>query len=492
MDLAAQTKVRKQIRAFAVAWLGITVLMGACTFVAIYMAYGYVSENSASNIAIPAPTTGAQMALLPTFTPFPTRGAVVVPTQAPPTPIPLEGQGGGAAAAEATEEAQDSEPTEEAEPTIAPTILPVDNRRFNVGIQVQKSPDGKDDIWFDLVSDKLHMNWVKIQVRWENHEVEEGEYNFEEYEWVTLTNAIEAAAERDIKVMLSVVTAPEWAREPGIDTSRHGPPADPEDYANFLEVLLERYEGKVHAIEVWNEMNLDREWTSINGLRAENYVALLRVAYERIKNIDPGIIVISGALSPTGLSDYVRAVDDFAYMDEMIAAGMLNYADCVGAHHNGLNVSPEYTWNTLPNDPSATFRGPWDTPHHSWSFRSTLASYADKIRLAGEDHKLCVTEFGWPSAEGMSGYPDGFEFARDNTLDEQEEWTIIALDWMKEEDIVWLAWLWNLNYGPQAGWDPNNDNVPWSIIGPDWQFRPVFDAMAEWQEENGERLNPEA
>lgn len=491
--MAAQSKVRKQIRAFVVAWLGITLLMGACTFVAIYMAYGFVSDSVASNVAILAPTTSAQqVALLPSFTPFPTRGAVIVPTQAPPTPVPLQSGDSQAALQNDGQGGEEEEPTEPPEPTIAPTFLPVDNRRFNVGIQVQKSPDGKDDIWFDLVSDKLHMNWVKLQVRWEDYAPEEGDYDFEAYEWVTLNNAVEAAAERDIKVMISVVTAPEWAREPGIDTSRHGPPADNEDYADFVAAVLERFPGKIHAVEVWNEMNLDREWTSAKGLSAANYVALLRTAYQRIKEVDPGIIVISGALSPTGLSDYVRAIDDFDYMDQMIEAGMLNYADCVGAHHNGLNVSPQYTWDNLPNDASATFRGPWETPHHSWSFRSTLATYANKIRLADGDQKLCVTEFGWPSSEGMSGYPSGFEFARDNTLKEQEEWTIQALEFMKEEDIVWLAWLWNLNYGPQAGWDPNNDNVPWSIIGPDWQFRPVFDAMAEWQEENGERLNPEA
>ena len=30
---------------------------------------------------------------------------------------------------------------------------------------------------------------------------------------------------------------------------------------------------------------------------------------------------------------------------------------------------------------------------------------------------------------------------------------------MEESEVVWLAWIWNLNYGVQAGFDTNNDNV---------------------------------
>jgi hypothetical protein len=52
---------------------------------------------------------------------------------------------------------------------------------------------------------------------------------------------------------------------------------------------------------------------------------------------------------------------------------------------------------------------------------------------------------------------------------------------MEEWGFVKLAFIWNFNYGPQAGWDTNNDNVPYSFIGPDWQFRPVYDAVIEWQ-----------
>src|SRR5690606_29364964 len=139
------------------------------------------------------------------------------------------------------------------------------------------------------------LRWYKQQVRWEDVEPEKGEFN-----WAALDLSLPLASEYGLKVMLSIVTAPEWAREQGVNTAQHGPPANPQDYANFVTALLERYPGMVHAIEVWNEQNLDREWTSLRGLSAASYVELLRVAAQAIKNADPGIIVISGALSPTG------------------------------------------------------------------------------------------------------------------------------------------------------------------------------------------------
>ena len=411
------------------------------------------AANSArSNVALPAATNpgASRVVVVPTNTPFPTRQ---------PTSIP------------ATEEVVDVEP---AAATAEPTRLPVDVDEFEVGTQVQVSFDLMD-AWMDVASNQLGVDWVKQQIRWEDIEPAQGEYD-----WGPVDVYLESAASHGTKVLISVVTAPDWAREPGISLERHGPPADPATYAGFVRAILERHPGKVHAVEVWNEMNLDREWTSMRGLNAANYVALLRETYEAIKEVDPGVIVVSGALSPTGFDDGVTARDDAAYMDSLIAAGMLNYTDCVGAHHNGYNVSPDYTYDAVPNDPSASFRGPFDNPHRSWSFRSTLQSYALKIENAGGDQKLCVTEFGWPSTEDLSGSPEGFGFADDNTLEEQAEFTVAALNNMEDWGFVRLAFIWNLNYGAQAGWDPSNDNVPYSLIGPDTTFRPAFDAVKEW------------
>ena len=463
--MTAASTVRRQIRGFVIIWIVITFVMGLSTFLAIYFTYSPAARAAGTSNALPLNTDGggdeeaAALIVLPSIPPAPTfTSSPAAPTDVSPI-----------AAAEIT----DTPP-----PSPTPTRRPVDDRRYQVGIQVQHSldfnPKNQDDL-FSSVADDLGLGWVKQQVRWELMEPTAGEID-----WSVLDFVLSSAEKFGIKLMLSIVTAPDWAREEGVELGRHGPPADPQTYAHFVARILDRYPGRIHAIEVWNEQNIDREWTSIGGLRAANYVALLRRAYETVKDIDPGVIVISGALSPTGLNDGVRAYNDFIYMEQLIAAGMLDWADCVGAHHNGYNVGPDYRYHEIPNDPTAVFRGPFDNEHHSWSFRSTLEGYASRI---GPDARLCVTEFGWPSSQDLEGFPAGFEFAQDNTLTEQAQWTAKAMGNMEAWGFVWLAFIWNFNYGPQAGYAADNDNVPYSLIGPGFTFRPAYDAIRAWQQD---------
>jgi len=279
------------------------------------------------------------------------------------------------------------------------------------------------------------------------------------------------------------VGAPAWTRADGTE---NGPPDDYQAYADFLNRLLTRYDGQVHAIEVWNEQNLVREWTTANGLRPQDYVEFLRVAYETIKAHDPGIIVISGALSPTGPGDWVRWADDFEYLDQALAAGMLNYADCVGAHHNGYNVPPNVLvedTNSLPEAQTAVFRGPFnnqytgDQVNHLWTFKSTIDGYIQRIQAVDPNKKLCVTEFGWASSEGYSEIPPGFEFAQDNTLQEQADYIVQAYQQMYNSNAVWLTFLFNFDFG-NKGNGPTDDPVPYSIVDTNGVPRPAYGAVA--------------
>lgn len=455
---------QRQIRGFVVAWLGLTLLMGALTFIGIYYATGLVNNGDSNN------GSNVSAAVVPNLN---QADNIIAEQSNDPQDDP----------AAQIAPVQDSEPVLKQDATPIPTItpLPADDDTFQVGIQVQPNADPSVyQIWMGEVRDKLKLNWIKQQVRWEDVEPQPGQY-----EWAELDVTMEQAKANDIKVMLSVVTAPDWAREQGNQRLNEvGPPGNPQDYANFLLTMLYRYPGQIHAIEIWNEMNIDREWASIYGLSAQKYVEMLTVAYNTVKSVDPGVIVISGALSPTGWNDGVSAYDDFVYMEMLIQAGMLNTVDCVGAHHNGYNIGPGVPYNQVPNDPTASFRGPFNNPHHSWSFYSTLQGYAQRIQQAGSDAKLCITEFGWASTEDLQGYPVGFEFANDNTLAEQAQFFDEAISLMDQWGFVWLAFVWNLNYGPQAGWDATNDNVPYSLLRPEWQNAPAYEKIAAYDFRN--------
>lgn len=331
------------------------------------------------------------------------------------------------------------------------------------------------------VKGHLGLNWVKQQVRWDHFSAEPGMMDWSGYDAM-----VDAAAEQGLNVMLSVVGAPEWSYVYRDSNPQASPPDDFELYVSFLTEMVDRYKGRIHAIEVWNEQNLDREWDTAEGVNAARYVELLRMAYQAIKSHDPNIVVISGALSPTGAiftdpenADRYTVVDDFLFFQQMIDAGLLSYVDCVGAHHNGINMPPNVAWDEGYNDPNATYRGPFDSPNHSWSFKSTLWGYHDMIVAAGFSTPLCITEFGWATAEGFEGTPPQFEFADDNTLAEQSEWDMLAFKLMREWGFVHLAFLWNLDYSYKGGLGPTDPNAPYSILDMEGAPRQAFTAIGE-------------
>jgi len=432
-------------------------------FVALFLAL-LAALAACGGEAAPEPPPPAQpdVALLPT----PTLAPELAPATLPPPVISTEGED---AAAEAPAPAAAESEAE----TAVDLSLPWSSDTFGYGVQIHGNATVGDPAdTMQAVRNQLGLDWVKVQVQWwlvrPAPDMEQ---------WFFYDGVVEQAHLNGLRLMLSVVGAPEWTRAAG---GENGPPDDYNQFAAFLQELLTRYDGKVDAIEVWNEQNLDREWATANGVSPEDYVRFLQLAYETIKAHDPNIIVISGALSPTGPGDWVRWADDFEWLDRGLAAGMLNYADCVGAHHNGYNIPPDVTADAAPSHPkaqTAVFRGPFDNPHHSWSFKTTLDTYAQKVQAIDPSMKLCVTEFGWASSEGYDVYPTGFEFAQDNSLEEQAAYIAQAFQQMYASGDVWLTFLFNFDFG-NRGSGPTDDPVPYSIIDVNGIPRPAFSALA--------------
>jgi hypothetical protein len=393
---------------------------------------------------------------------------IVEPTLPPPAVVSSD---------PVTEPSQDvSEPDQPAEPVVEP-LEPWPAGAFGYGAQ-SHAVVGDPKFAMDVTSNQLGMDWVKVQLEWPLVQPD-----LETFQWFFYDGVVDEAAAHGLRLMFSVVGAPSWTRAAG---NENGPPDDYAHYTAFLSELLNRYPGKIHAIEVWNEQNLDREWATADGLSPAAYVQFLSQANETIKGIDPSVVVISGALAPTGIHDGVTSYDDFIYMDEAIAAGLLDHADCVGAHHNGYNIGPDVPYDQTGSDPNAAtaiFRGPFDNPHHSWSFKTTIDTYAEKVQAVDPNKKLCVTEFGWASSEGYDTYPAGFEFAQDNTLDEQAQFIVQAFQQMNDSDDVWLAFLFNYDFGNKSG-GPTDDPVVYSIVDVNGIPRPAFGAVGEMPKSN--------
>ena len=344
---------------------------------------------------------------------------------------------------------------------------------FGYGLQAHLIGTNIEEIV--IATRDLGFDWLKQQVRWKNTEQQVGNYG-----WRELDLIIDRTTYSDINVMFSVVAAPDWAREPGFEPAVIGPPARDQDLANFLGALADRYCGtSLRAIEVWNEQNLHYEWGNL-PLIAQDYVDLLAASSAAIRSACPSMQIISGALTPAGNNGILQsrggiaAVDDFTYLEEMLKAGVADHVDAIGAHPSGYNVPPQVVWEEACQaivQFGNSFNGACDTPHHSWSFRSTLEGYQALLQSHGVNLPIWPTEFGW-AAGGR--YDDNYGYADDNTFEEQAQWTVEAYAMMKNWGWVAPPILWNLNFRVIAD---RTERAQWGIVNSDWSPLPVYDAL---------------
>jgi len=424
------------------------------------------SRNSA--VAVPrgtVPILVATLTPIPTATPLPTNTPVPVPTATPttePTPTPEKKPSKIAEVPTNTEGKTEPPAPKPVKPSSAPPPGP---SRGNIpfGYGIQTDPRGSTAANVGHLK-TLGFNWVKFQMPWKDVENARGNFN-----WDMWDQLIGAYNGNGIQVMLSIPKAPEWARPAGDDRGVEGPPADPVTYATFVGQVANRYRGKVQAIEVWNEQNLWYEAGGKGRINAASYVQLLQAAYTGIKQANSDMIVISGALTPAGnVGDL--AMDDIQYLTQMYANGAKGYFDVLGAHPSGFNCPATANWQTVTAQEAGADPGfgTFSNRHHSWCFLGTMEGYRNVMIANGDGAKsISPTEFGW----AVTGNPQpGYEYARDNTPEEQAKWIVDAYQWGKGAGWVGPMFLWNLDYGVTAA---NTELANFGIIG-----KPAYNALA--------------
>jgi LysM repeat protein len=272
------------------------------------------------------------------------------------------------------------------------------------------------------------MTWIKTQVRYNQGDPASIAQPF-----------IDSANERGFKVLLSVIgDKGQLAANP---TQYY------QDFATFLgDVAALNPDG----IEVWNEMNIDREWPS-GLISGQQYTQMLSAAYQSIKSRNPNVLVISGAPAPTGFFGgcTTAGCDDNFFIRDMANAGAAQFMDCVGIHYNEGIVPP--TQNS--GDP----RG--NSSHYSRYYNGMVSLYSSTF----PNKPLCFTEIGYLSADGYDPLPSGFTWAADTTVQQQAQWLADAARLAQNSGRVRLFIVWNVD-ATQYGEDPQ---AGYAIVRPD-------------------------
>lgn len=248
-------------------------------------------------------------------------------------------------------------------PTSKPIIpAPIGNvGNFELGGQAAGMPAG--------TMQYAGMTWVKKQHKWGPGDTPD-----------SVAGLISEAHANGLKILLSI---PGQLNPSSIDFQA---------YTDFLGGVAALGPD---AIEVWNEMNIDREWPA-GQIDPASYVNnMLKPAYQKIKAANPNVMVITGAPAPTGYFGGCSGAgcNDDQYVAGMMAAGAGGASDCIGVHYNeGL----------MP--PSATSGDPRGSGgHYTRYFQGMINAYTGAGAGA-----LCFTELGYLSGEEWGSLPGGF------------------------------------------------------------------------------------
>jgi hypothetical protein len=89
---------------------------------------------------------------------------------------------------------------------------------------------------------------------------------------------------------------------------------------------------------------------------------------------------------------------------------------------------------------------------------------------------LWVTEFGWPSIDGLGSVDTtGWEYARDVTEAQQAAYTVRGFHMGRAMESTGPMILWNLNIA--TIWGEGRPESAYSLLRPDGSYRPAYIAL---------------
>ncbi len=301
-------------------------------------------------------------------------------------------------------------------------------------------------LWWDTDHVGKHLDWVELMsyshvkqtFAWRDLEAEPGRWD-----WTQADRIMREIEDSRLRLILRLGSVPGWARQAQHRDAHDAPAADPAHWRAYCAAVAGRYRGKVAAYQIWNEPNLSREW---GGQRPDPaaYVALLAACSEEIRAADPGAVLISAGLAPTGNYDDLALPDDI-FLDHMYRNDFQKYIDAVGAHAPGF-AAPEIG----PDDEAALQR--WFTFRRIEDLRKIMLMHGDEAR------QMAVMEFGYTTEQ----------------IDPAYEW--FAVSEAEQADLLqrayeyaianWRPWvgLMVLIYLPDPSWGPENEEFWWSIV----------------------------
>jgi hypothetical protein len=298
------------------------------------------------------------------------------------------------------------------------------------------------------------ITWMKQQFSWEEIEPAKGQF-----QWTKYDRIVDLAEQYGLQVIARLDRPPAWTRGEAEAAFATRPPDDLADYGDFVYAFVQRYQGQVRYVQIWNEPNLSAEW-GFQRVDAVAYTRLLEVAYRRAKEADPEVVVLSGPLAITLEDASMRGNhNDLVFLEEMYQAGAGAYFDILSANAFGLDRPPE----DAP-DPAVL------------NFRRVELQRAIMERYDDGDKAVWINEYGWNAAP--ASFPEELLTWKRVTAAQQAEYTVRGIAWARAH-WPWLGVV-NIWYFRQVGdVPPDRAAYYFALVDPEFRPQPVYYAVQE-------------
>jgi hypothetical protein len=310
------------------------------------------------------------------------------------------------------------------------------------------------------MAQEAHLGWVKQQFAWQEIEpVQKGEY-FDERarrsSWEKYDLIVDLCEEYGLQIVARLDRPPDWTRQD--NTYKERPPDNFDDYGDFVYAFVDRYRGRIRYIQIWNEPNIFPEWGN-QPVDPEQYAALLRVAYQRAKQADPNVYVLSAPLAITLGQQHPEpgkwiSMNEIDYLDEMYKAGAKEYFDILSANAFGLGSPPEE-----PAQPRVL------------NFQRVLFLRDVMERYGDADKPVWFDEYGWNASPA--------DFTEEQLIwqrvseEEQAQYTLGGIEYAQEH-WPW-AGVFNIWYFRQVGnISPDRSDYYFRMVDVDFTPRLVY------------------
>lgn len=310
-------------------------------------------------------------------------------------------------------------------------------------------------------------HWLRQEFPWYDLEIS-GKGNFEDCRfppchsaWDKYDQIVNLADEYNLEIIARLSSPPDWSRAAGSTLGAFAPPDNFTDFADFAVAVAERYQGRLRYFQIWNEPNGNDEW-GYQPVDPEAYTRLLCETYQRLKAVNPSIVILAAALTPTNELGGANPngyggnnLSDLIYLQRMYNAGAKDCFDILSVQGYGL------------------FSGPTDQRRRPVNINFGRNQFLRDVMVANSDaHKaLWIAEMNWNAVPDGLGTPFG-----QVTEQQQAEYASLAYQRAQAE------WPWvgavNFWYFKDAD-EHERDQAKYyfRMANPDFTLLPVYESM---------------